>query len=282
MPCSEERFGRLRGSRQVISLSGAIAFLWAQRQTSGWFAFHTLWANAGHPFIWRYAVYWVHDEVIMNYFLVVLALTLAYFLRFRTDVSLPLIYLGLSFLTCFGIGKMGANSNYFLEWEAALCLCAGVAYRLLRAQSDCRSLVYALLPATLAAMLVVSLRNPHPDPRYSGCRQAYKYVRDYPGGRILSENSGAVMRAGKFSPVFACFDWTRQVVDKGWPDTEIVNLIRSRKIDLIVLGLPAGRQALQYRWPNSVEDAIEQNYRLVQVFACEDARYVYQPRGSPE
>ena len=261
---------------------GALAFLWAQRQTSGWFAFHTLWANAGHPFTWRYAVYWVHSEVILDYFLVVLALTLAYFLRFHPEVSLPLTYLGVSFLTCFGVGKMGAGPNYFLEWEAALCLCAGVAYRFLRAQSDCRSLVYPLLPATLAVMLVVGLRNPKPDPKYSGCRQAYKYVRDYPGGHILSENSGAVIAAGKFSPVFDPFEWTREVVNKGWPDTEIVNLIRSRQIDLIVLGLPAGRQTVQYRWPNSVQDAIGQNYRLVQVFGCEDARYVYQPKGPLE
>ena len=72
------------------------------------------------------------------------------------------------------------------------------------------------------------------------------------------------------------------MVNKGWPDTEIVNLIRSRQIDLIVLGLPAGRQTVQYRWPNSVQDAIGQNYRLVQVFGCEDARYVYQPKGPLE
>jgi hypothetical protein len=137
----------------------------------------------------------------------------------------------------------------------------------------------------LAAMLVVGLRNPNPNPdptNDSGCRQAYKYVKDYPGGRILSENLGAVVTAGKFSPVFASFDWTRQVVDKGWPDTEIVNLIRSRQIDLIVLESPATRQTQQLGWPNSVEDAIEQNYRLVQVFDCYDARYVYQPKGLPE
>jgi hypothetical protein len=262
---------------------GALAFLWAQRETRGWFAFHTFWASAGHPFRLPWAVFAVHDQLMGDYFLVVLALALAYFLRFRPEVSLPLTYLGVSFLTCFARGKWGANSNYSLEWQAALCLCAGVAYHFLRAQSDCRSLVYPLLPATLAAMLVVGLRNPNPDPTNdSGCRQAYKYVRDYPGGRILSQNLGAVVTAGKFSPVFESFLWTREVVDKGWPDTEIVNLIRSHQIDLIVLDSPAGRQTVEWGWPDSVEEAIEQNYRLVQVFGCYDARYVYQPKGLPE
>jgi len=259
---------------------GALAFLWAQRETGGWFAFHALWANAGHPIRLPGAVFLVHGELIGDYFLVVLALALAYFVRFHPEVSLPLTYLGVSFLTCFASGKMGATSNYFLEWQAVLCLCAGVAYHFLRAQSDYRSLVYALLPATLAAMVVVCLRPPNPDPNNdSGCRQAYKYVKDYPGGRILSENPGAVVTAGKFSPVFEPFDWTREVVDKGWPDTEIVNLIRSRQIDLIVLRSPARVQSLQERWPNSVVDAIQQNYRLVQGFGCQDAHFVYQPNG---
>jgi hypothetical protein len=262
---------------------GALAFLWAQRETRGWFAFHTFWVNAAHPFSLSEAVNWVHGELIEDYFLVVLALALAYFLRFHPEVSLPLTYLGLSFLTCFASGKMGANTNYLLEWQAALCLCAGVAYHFLRAQPDHRSLVYALLPATLAAMLVVRLSTPNPDPTIdSGCRQAYEYVKGYPGGRILSENPGAVVTAGKFSPVFEPFLWTREVVDKGWPDTEIVDLIRSRQIDLIVLGLPARRQTFQGRWPNSVLDAIGQNYRLVQVFGCQDATFVYRPKGLAE
>jgi hypothetical protein len=85
--------------------------------------------------------------------------------------------------------------------------------------------------------------------------------------------------AGKSSPVFEPFDWTREVVDKAWPDTEIVNLIRSRRIDLIVLGSPAMRTAGQEQWPNSVVEAIEQNYQLAQTFRCHDAGFAYQPKG---
>ena len=262
---------------------GALAFLWAQRETRGWFAFHTFWVGAGHPFNLSFAWDWIHSELTAHYFLVVLALTLAYFLRSHPEVSLPLTYLIVPFLTSFVIVRWGIGPNYSLEWEAALCLCAGVAYHFLCAQSDYRSLIYPFLPLMLAVMVVFRLSRPSPDPTNDiGCRQVYKYVRDYPGGRILSENSGAVIAAGKFSPVFDPFEWTREVVNKGWPDTEIVNLIRSRQIDLIVLGLPAGRQTVQNRWPNSVQDAIEQNYRLVQVFSCQDARDVYQRKGLPE
>jgi hypothetical protein len=155
-----------------------------------------------------------------------------------------------------------------------------LGYQLLRAQSVSGRLVCALLPATLVAMLLTSLRTPKPNSIVdSGCRQAYQYVRDYPGKSILSENPGAVVMAGKSSPVFEPFLWTRQVVDKDWPDTEIVNLIRSRQIDLIVLGSLPGSRASQVRWSNSVREAIEQNYQPTRVFACPDARLAYQPKG---
>jgi hypothetical protein len=271
---------------------GALAFLWAQRQTGGWFAFHTFWANAGHPFSLVGAINNIQSELARDYFLVVLALALAYFLRSRPEVSLPLTYLGLSFLTCLAGGKMGSNSNYFLEWQAALCLCAGLGYQFLREQCDSRSVVHALLPATLGAMVVVSvaatlgamvvvnLATRKPDPSWgSGCRQAYEYVKRFPGKRVLSEDPGAVVMAGKSSPVFEPFDWTREVVDKGWPDTEVVNLIHSRQIDLIVLGSPAMRTTGQEHWPNSVAEAIEQNYQLAQTFRCQDAGFVYRPKG---
>jgi hypothetical protein len=262
---------------------GGLAFLWAQRQTSGWFAFHTLWANTGHPFSWSLAVNEVQGQLIGQCFVVVLALALAYFLRSRPEVSLPLIYLGLSFLTCFLVGKMGANDNYFLEWQAAMCWCAGLAYRFIRAHSDRGGVVYALMPATLAAMLLFSLHLPKLDPTSdAGCRELYKYVKDYPGWFILSENPGAVVMAGKYSPVFEPFLWTRQVVNKGWSDAEIVNLIRSHQIDLIVLGSAAKKRTVQERWPSAVVEAIEQNYRPVAYIGCSEASFVYKPKELPK
>jgi hypothetical protein len=263
-----------------ITSLGALAFLCAQRATHGWFAFHTFWANAGHPFSLSVALDFIQGELKGDYFLVVLALALACFLRSRPQVSLPLAYLGLTFLTCLARGKVGADSNYFLEWQGAVCLCAALAYQFLKSQSDSRSLAHVLLPAALGAMVLVNLGTQKLDPSSdSACRQAYEYVRDYPAGRILSENPGAVILSGKSSLVFLPFDWTRQVVDKGWPDTEVVDLIRSHQIDLIVLGFPAERTSTQERWPNSVQEAIAQNYRLLHVVPCPDASFFYRPKG---
>ena len=51
-----ERQKALRFGVSIIAL-GAVAFLWAQRATHGWFAFHTLWLNAAQPYKWQ-STFW--------------------------------------------------------------------------------------------------------------------------------------------------------------------------------------------------------------------------------
>jgi len=265
---------------------GALTFLWAQRETGGWFAFHTVWASAGHAYSLSTAISSLHNELAPEYFLVVCALALVYYRRSRPELSLPLVYVGVAFLTSLAVGKEGGDSNYFLEWQAALCWCAGIAYSYLRTSSDLQNVVSTLMPAALAAMVGLNLHRPTSAMRdFPECGQAYEYVKDYPGGRILSENPGAVVLAGKLSLVLEPFLWTREVVAKGWPDSEIVGLLRSRQIDLVVLGGDVKDplyRTLQTRWPNSVMDAVEQNYRLVHTFNCADAGVLYRPGTPPK
>jgi hypothetical protein len=107
-------------------------------------------------------------------------------------------------------------------------------------------------------------------------------VKNYRGERILSENVGALVVARKSAIVFEPFLWTRQVRSSGWPDTQVVNLIRSRQIQLIILDNDVGslkRDQKQERWPPSVLDAIEQNYKLVRVFECADSGFAYEPKS---
>ncbi len=100
---------------------GEMAFQWVQRESHGWFAFDAVWAMGVHPYHLSWALNWMHRAIISDYFLVVLALALVYSLRSRPELYLPIIYLGLSFLALLTVGKLGAVSNYFLEWDALLC-----------------------------------------------------------------------------------------------------------------------------------------------------------------
>jgi hypothetical protein len=209
---------------------------------------------------------------------------LMYYARTSPDLWLPVIYLGLTFLSIFACGKTGSDNNYFLEWNAALCLGAGLAYHRLRAQADFQNALSAFLPATLAVFVLLNLHSPRQPSSYIECRQAYEYVRATPGTNILSENVGAVVQAGKPLLVNDPFSWSNAVARGGWSDTELNNLIRSRQVDLVVLGSKV--EQLQdkqggMRWTRPVLDAINENYELTTGFNCECARFFYKPRPQP-
>jgi hypothetical protein len=296
---SEKAF-RLAASCIVL---GGLTFLLAQRETHGWFGFNMFWLNAGQPYSWQSAFWFLRAEMKADRYLVLLALPLLFYVRSRPTLWLPLTYLCVSGLTSLTVGKLGADFNYFLEWEAALCLCAGLAYQLLRpvphgtglrsepsgtelrTHYGFRTNIPALLPVALAVLLLPGVyKKLRPSPSFSGCRQAYDYVRNSPGARILSENIGAEVLAGNPPVVFEPFLWTHQVEDSGWPDAEVIQLIRSRQIGLIVLSSDAESLKKQNRvfrrWPISVLNAIEENYKLAGEFNCLDARAIYEPETS--
>jgi hypothetical protein len=118
----------------------------------------------------------------------------------------------------------------------------------------------------LRAMVVETLVSLHRQlPSYrslSGCRDAYQYVKNYPGDRILSENVGAMVLAGKTPGVLEPFLWSRLVVQGGWSGAEMLEMIRARHFDLMLrmVDIPAAFDPEFSRWPNPVIEAIEKNY----------------------
>jgi hypothetical protein len=183
----------------VCSLAlGSLLLGWIQRATGGWFLFHTILSEASNSYSVSRAFKSIYkNELNPASFLIVLGLALACKARSRPDLWLPLIYLGSTFLSLITIGKNGAADNYFLENYAALCLCAGMTYQLIREQADYQSIASAVVPAALAAFVMLNLHAPREPAPYAECMQAYGYVRAYPGTAVLSDNVSAVVMAGK-------------------------------------------------------------------------------------
>lgn len=258
---------------------GSVAFVLIERETQGWFAFDSIWANASTFYSLSGAFKILYkDQLNPACVLVVLGLALSYYARSRPDLWLPVIYLSSTFLSLFAVGKAGASDNYFLENYAALCLCGGIAYQLFHKQTDYPSPVSALLPATLAAFVMLNLHFPQAPTPYSECRPAYDYVKAYPGTIMLSDNVGAVLMAGKTSVVNDPFMWSDLVAKGGWLETgtNVLKLIRSRKVDLILLSSRVDPTVEPWRQP--VLDAIEENYVITKSFNCLGVRFVYSPR----
>jgi hypothetical protein len=269
-------------------LAGA-AFLACQLLTQGWFAFHTILASSIHPL--RLALWeeWTLDE--LNYALVPFLLTIALWFRRRSRdlISLPLIYLVLASLMTILRGKLGADSNYYLEWEAALCICLGIKYGQLKTEKPDSAVARSLVPFFLGCWMLAithwinfdndaSLRASR-----AGCTDAYQFVRDHREERILTENVGALVLAGARPVVFEPFLWTREVLGAKWSDSEILDLIRSHRLPLILLDQKVElvkTDVYPSLWPRAVLEGIAKNYTLVQEFKCKDANYVYAPQPS--
>jgi hypothetical protein len=279
-----------------LAIPSALLLLLLQLETGGWFVFHTISASAGHPHSFLGGLERFRSQLMLDIPLLVAAVALIYYLVLRKAVSLPAFYISASALTTLAaVGKLGASSNYFLEWEAALCLSAGCGYAFLRRLFLKPGTRPAVLFGLLASLALANTRSPQVDevPRpawvpgppaltLSGCGLAYEYVKSYRGGPILSENVGALVMAGKPPIVFEPFLWTREVLSHGWPDTRVVNLIRSREIQLIILSNDLEimrRDPKQERWPPSVLDAIEENYKLTRIFDCVDSSFAYEPKS---
>jgi hypothetical protein len=112
------------------------------------------------------------------------------------------------------------------------------------------------------------------------CR-VYALVKQYPGDRVLSENVGALVLAGKTVWVSNPFVYSQLVMRGGWPDTGLERMVRNREFDLIVTQwnypqYPSFMSDGGERFSSGVVKAIAENYRTVGLYGCTDARVIFE------
>jgi hypothetical protein len=204
----------------------------------------------------------------------------------RSRCLLPVLYFCTAKLVTLSAGNPGAAGNHFLEWAAALCLVAGVAYDHLSRQQPGR--VYSQLAGSLAVLGIVpslvvffpllfmpwqrldqkidlALLEYSPirrqfagvlrtaDPRDSTCPELQAFLRRQVGSRALSENVGAALLSGKQLLVTEPFIY-RQLVNRSELSAEpLAAMIRSRQADFIILNqetppLRLPREGTGRRW----------------------------------
>jgi hypothetical protein len=263
----------------LVLLSGVV-FLGLQSTTGGGFAFDTL-ASHADPFTFGRALTLLQLTVQQYPLLFVLGFGLALGDLRKGVATLPSLYLAFSTLTLFTAGQFGSDSNYLLEWTAILCLSGGLSYYALRQQAV-EATALLLVPAVLTLFILLTLRPPIAYPGHAGCQDAYDYVKHHPGRRILAENVGAVVMAGKPVQLSDPFIWTWLVKRRGWSDAELQSLVRAHAFDVVILNGPVDWQrdiGEISRWPLPFLDAVQQNYQPTRGFDCQDARVAYEPFG---
>jgi hypothetical protein len=261
---------------------GAVGFGLMQAATHGHFAFHMFGTHAD-PFSFTVYQRKMTDLLVAHWLLLSLAVFGIVSQWSRRELTAPQLWLLMAGLTSLTAGKQGSNGNHFIEFLAALTLCAGFGYVELRRRITRPA--PALLASGVAALLLclfVLSAGPIVDPaaKTGGCGEAYEYVREHRGQNVLSENVGAVVLAGK--PVFISNPFVYQflVANAGWSDAPIVDAIRQHRFELVMLSAPIDRgtpASVRERWGPATVDALGQEYHPVRRFGCEDARVALEP-----
>jgi len=269
--------------RQAANFAGAgaalgvAAFGIAEWLTRGYFAEH-LFLTHPDPFSWNgYALRITRLAIGAAPLLAMAAVRIIGELR-RKQLSVASWWFLLATMTAITAGKQGSGWNHFLEWTAALCLCAGLGWDLVRRARPAA----VLFAAWLAVMLVWPAQSMFDwSNGLQQCPEAYAYIGAHAGDRALSENVSALLLGGKTVWVLDPFVYSQIAMHGTWRDDVIEPRLRSRWFDMVVTrrdytqSPDALRRGVE-RFSAGTVQALKANYRVARSFQCTDANVIFE------
>ena len=193
------------------------------------------------------------------------------------------LYLGAASLMTFTAGKLGSDSNHFLEWAAAVCIMAALALSYLLECMDGLAKPFTVGSLAGAAFFSVLFFKDVQSPWvHAGCSEAYSFVRTFPGDRILSEDVAALVLGGK--PVLVSNPFATTQLDRFSPGSAgaLERMVHDQYFDLILLGgdvedfIPGSG-----RWSPELIEAVRLGYEPVRHFDCSPYLAVAYASRSP-
>jgi len=287
----------------LCAVLGAVAFWLGMRWTNGGLAYHLILYNA-HTFSFRRALAglaWNFSHVriflILPGALAVLAISRAYRLTsgrgwrmwkarlsrspFSLALSVEILHCVFAFLISLTYGKTGSSANYFLEFDATLCVLSGLSLAILFWQAQCAPRLTAtfaaalMIPVVLAGHSLGSILNSpagsagtplmHRD-RLEVYQQLLPLIAGA-SGPVLSDDMVLLTRAGKdtlFEP--ATMGYLAEVGT--WDQSPFEHRIESKDFAMIVFSKPEV-------WNPRLVVAVQNAYQLDRVVG---QYQLYRPR----
>jgi hypothetical protein len=261
--------------------AGALAagFLYGQHMSGGYMGYHLFKTQHSPYSISQLASF--GQGLLRGYALLMLLSAVVVWKSIREKhINLVALYWILAVGTALSLGKIGASQNHLLQLIFAMCISAAVGYDWIRRNASADlGLVLVLSTMILTSVANTPLRLKKPIEDLRGCQQAYAAVRRDLGDRILADNIGALVLAGKPTYVSDPFVFRWLVSSGGFSDADLRQRISSHDFTSIVLDTALDTEETNGgRWPDDIRRAIRENYRLKEEFVCNDARFVYEPK----
>lgn len=190
--------------------------------------------------------------------------------RWTRASQLAWFYLVACSFTALSAGKLGANTNYFLEWSAAVCIMAALAFsHLLRTRDSLARVFQAGFVVLIAVFALVACNTAAIGRDRSECHDAYAFVSSFGGQRVLSEDVAALILGGKRVLVSDPYALTQLGDSVNWARESLERLVDQQYFDLIIIGGDVERFLPRSgRWSPGVMKAISEKYMLHRRFKC--------------
>jgi hypothetical protein len=192
-------------------------------------------------------------------------------------------YFALSSFTVVTAGKLGSETNHFLEWAAALSMVSGCGLCYLIEIHDrwAKALVAGVIGFTVIFSVAPHYYEPVVSPDRSECSDAYAFVRSFPGRRILSEDVTALVVGERPVIVSNPYVATQLGNSVRWSRGSVEQLVDQGYFDLIVLGGDLENfRPESGRWSPALIEGVARRYQPARHFKCfPSAAVAYVPQA---
>jgi len=184
----------------------------------------------------------------------------------------------LSFVMIFSIGKIGANTNYYLEFFALVSIIVSIQIaKMINEISLWRVVLIAII---FCSILLGYYYNPQPPEKDKVYTESMLHDISSASGEIISEDMVLLTRAGRYI-YFQPYIMKQLLIQGIWDQSPVVQAIKSKKVARIILkndinSLPE-RDSPQIlnRFTPEVVEAIRENYKLK---TQSEKIFIYEPK----
>ena len=233
------------------------------------------------PFIWGLFLRFISVFLKANGPLAAAAVLGAFLAMKDKKLSLFSIYLVLCVFWLFSLGKVGADSNYFLEILTVITILVCLLFEKVQNQASPANLrlVASLVLAAHLVFSLISIFLYYGQTRrtiiqsHAALDKITKVIRSVRGD-VLAENMGLLIAAGK-PIVYEPFEFTQLARAGVWDEKKITDRIDRRDFPFIVLNTNTVRFARTGRFTVNFIEHLNARYELFGV--TKDSCFFYRP-----